>query len=149
MTIVREHISIRGTQSRVFTAYVAHIDKWWPRMGTYRYSYAPASTEPKQIQFEQKINGRFYETFADGSEYVIGHIIEWNPPHQLSYTWRDPQWPSHTTVTVTFAENEGETVVTVTHVGFGENGVPTIAEGYEIGLREIMMGFQTWTEANQ
>ena len=53
---------------------------WWPRQGVFPYSFAPKSTRPLHIRFEATPGGRYYETFADGSEYVIGTISVWSPP---------------------------------------------------------------------
>ena len=52
-------------------------DIWWPRQGVFPYSFAPKSTFPRHIRFEAQLNGRYYETFADDSEYEIGRITVW------------------------------------------------------------------------
>ncbi len=86
MTSLQTSIRIRAEPPAVFRAYVKQIDRWWPRQGTYRYSFAPPETEPGHIRFESHQGGRFYEEFADGSEYVIGRIQVWEPPERLIYT---------------------------------------------------------------
>ena len=73
MTTVTETISVKAPIEKVFTAYVERIDEWWPRRGAqFRYSFAPRDVAPEHIRFEPKAGGRFYETFANGEEYVIG-----------------------------------------------------------------------------
>jgi uncharacterized protein YndB with AHSA1/START domain len=144
MSMVHETITIRAGAAAVFDAYVNHIDKWWPRQGTYRYSFAPDGKEPRHIYFEPKLGGRFYEKFSDGSEYVIGQVIGWDPPNQLSYTWQDPGWPASTNVHVTFKEADGRTTVSVHHEGFGKKGIPEVADGYQKGLQEILAAFAKW-----
>ena len=146
MTTIQESVVIDADCERVFDAYVNHIDSWWIRRGTYRYSFAPESTEPRHIRFEPEAGGRFYEEFADGSQYTIGKIIEFEPPKLLVYTWQAPDWPAHTTITVRFTEHAGRTTVSVTHEGFGVEGVPDIGGSYAEGLREILGGLKAWTQ---
>ena len=130
----------------MFDAYVGHIDSWWVRRGTYRYSFAPESTEPRHIRFEPRLGGRFYEEFADGSEYTIGEITEYDPPELLQYTWKSPDWPVATTITVRFSESSGRTTVSVVHDGFGVDGVPELADGYGVGYQEILGGLKAWVQ---
>jgi uncharacterized protein YndB with AHSA1/START domain len=145
MTIM-ESVDILAPADVVFDAYVNHIDSWWVRRGTYRYSFAPESTEPRHIRFEAELGGRFWESFADETEYEIGRIVGWDPPHLLRYTWRAPVWPIETTITVTFTETDEGTRVEVTHEGFGVDGVPDLGDGYAVGLREILGGLKAWVQ---
>ena len=145
MTIV-ETVEINATADRVFDAYVHHIDSWWIRRGTYRYSFAPETTEPRHIRFDPRLDGRFYEEFADGSQYTIGRIVGWEPPEMFSYTWKAPEWPLETTITVRFTEGEGQTQVEVTHSGFEAVGMGHLGEGYAVGLREILGGLKAWVQ---
>lgn len=144
MSSIQESVVIKASKAKVFDAYVRQIDQWWPRVGTYRYSFAQSPRRSWQIHFEPWPNGRFYEIFDDGSEYEIGRILDWQPPDWLAYTWRDPHWPAPTTVAVTFQEYDGVTTVTVCHTGFGEAGVPAVGVGYGTGLAEILSAFDEW-----
>lgn len=145
MSDAQESVTIQADKDRVFDAFVNKIDRWWPRRGTYRYSFASAPQQPHQIHFEPRLHGRFYEIFDDGSTYEIGRITAWEPPDRLVYTWRDPRWPGHTTVEVTFQERNGSTMVTVHHSGFGEGDVPDHSVGYQVGLAEILLAFHQST----
>ncbi|MBV7338673.1 SRPBCC domain-containing protein [Chloroflexi bacterium TSY] len=148
MSQVQESITIQAGKTKVFDAFVRHIDEWWPRLGTYRYTFVQAPQKPLHIRFEPKEKGRFYETFSDGSSYEIGKIIQWNPPDRLCYTWRDPHWSFDTIVDVTFRETNGTTTVTICHSGFGENDIPDIGVGYHTGLAEILSAFARWFITN-
>ena len=88
---------------QAFDVFVGGMDVWWPRRGVFPYSFAPETTRPLHIQFDERKGGRYYETFADGSEYVIGAISVWNPPAELAYSWRDPTWPGSTDIRLQFA----------------------------------------------
>jgi uncharacterized protein YndB with AHSA1/START domain len=146
MSEVQESIRIGASRERVFEAYVAEIDAWWPRQGRYRYSFAPAghNPAPAYMAFEAREGGRLFERFEDGSEFEIGRITVWEPPRRLVYTWQAPDWPAHTVIDVQLREVGDETEVTVLHSGFGENGVPDLAEGYAAGSREILASFAAW-----
>jgi len=124
-----------------FDIYVNQMDTWWPRHGVFPYSFTPRSTMPHHIRFEAKPGGRYYETFADGSEYVIGYIQMWKPPEQLEYTWRDPTWRGETLITVSFNQMGQETEVVCEQDGFAEVGVPELIAYYQIGNRQTLAGF--------
>jgi len=124
-----------------FEVYVNQIDSWWPRQGIFPYSFAPATTHPRHIRFEPQIGGRFYETFADGADLLIGRITGWDPPHRLTYTWRDPSWKGETEITISFAAIEQGTEVRHEQSGFAAAGVPELPPYYEIGNRQTLAGF--------
>ena len=144
MSTVNEKIDIVADQVTVFNIYVDRIDDWWPRRGEkYRYSFAPESTEPKHIRMESGAGGRFYEQFADGSEYTIGTVEVYDPPNEIVYTWNVPGWPEPTTVRVRFVQSGDTTTVMVEHTGFPDDGS---AAGYSEGLREILGILRTYID---
>ena len=104
------------------------------------------STVPRHIRFDPRLDGRFYEEFADGSQYTIGRIVGWEPPELLSYTWKAPEWASETTITVGFTEGDGRTRVEVAHSGLDAMGMSHLGEGYAVGLREILGGLKAWVQ---
>ena len=126
---------------QAYAVYVEQMDIWWPRQGVFPYSFAPKSTHPQQIRFEAQLGGRYYETFADGSQYVIGHITRWDPPKRLAYTWRDPNWPGETKIEVRFdVEDEGARI-RYEQNGFAAAGVPDLAPYYQIGCEQTLAGY--------
>jgi uncharacterized protein YndB with AHSA1/START domain len=149
MKIVTQEISIRAPVEKVFDAYVNHIDEWWPWQGAqYRFTFAPKGIDPKHIRFEAKPGGRFYETFANGDEYVIGHVKEWQPPSKLVYTWKDPSWNADTLIEVSFKQTGAETMLSLRHSGFDALAQPGMAEGYQQGSVEVYGAFKSWVEVN-
>lgn len=124
-----------------FDLYVNQIDVWWPRRGVFPYSFAPKNTAPARIQFEPTPGGRFFETFADGTQYEIGRITRWQPPVLLVYTWRDPTWPGATTITATFSALGEGSRFRYQQEGFAAAGVPDLPPFYAIGNRQTMAGF--------
>lgn len=144
MDSVTESIYIRAAKAKVFDAFVNHINEWWPFEGKYSYSFAPEGVQPKLIQFEARAGGRFYETFANGEQYQIGEVRDWQPPDQFSFTWKGEEYKAPTLVEVLFAESDGQTKVTLTHSGWEAAGLPEYAESYGVGWAEILGKLDTW-----
>lgn len=145
--VARQAIEIAADRERVFDAFVNDINRWWPRQGKYRYSFAPADTEPGEIHFEPHPGGRYYEKFANGRELIIGHITTWDPPVRLSYTWRAPDWDGETLVEIAFKVVDGGTRVEIRHSGWENPGVPDAAIGYGEGHADVLQAFADWVLA--
>lgn len=124
-----------------FDAFVGQMDLWWPRQGVFPYSFAPERAFPRHIRFEAALNGRYYESFSDGSEYVIGRITVWQPPALLSYTWRDPTWSSHNQITLRFAAASDGTLVRYEQDGFAGAGAADLIPYYQIGCRQTLSAY--------
>ena len=127
--------------TEAYDVFVNQIDVWWPRQGIFPYSFAPKTTRPLHIRFEPYEKGRLYETFLDNTEYVIGQIVQYQPPHKMVHTWRDPSWDGHTTITVTFREMDGGTQFIMEQDGFAAVGQPDMPPYYDIGNRQTMAAF--------
>lgn len=133
--------------NKAFDAFVQQMDIWWPRRGVFPYSFAPESTHPLHIRFEPQLGGRYYETFLDGGEYVIGRINAYEPPERLTYSWRDPAWPGETQIALTFcAEGDGARVA-YEQDGFANAGVPDMAAYYQIGCRQTLSAYVAHCQA--
>ena len=126
---------------QAFDTFVQQMDVWWPRQGVFPFSFAPATTRPLHIRFEAQPGGRYYESFADGSEYLIGNISVWKPPEELAYTWRDPTWAGSTDIRLRFAPVDEETRVTYTQDGFAGAGVPWLIPYYQIGCQQTLSAY--------
>ncbi len=141
MADVQLQVTVPVQPAVAFDIYVYQMDTWWPRQGVFPFSFAPKTTHPRHIRFEAQAQGRYYETFADGSEYVIGQITDWQPPQSLRYTWRDPNWPGSIDITVTFAPAADGTLVSHDQDGFAEAGVPFLIPYYQIGSAQTLAGY--------
>ena len=126
---------------QAFDTFVQQMDVWWPRQGVFPFSFAPATTRPLHIRFEAQPGGRYYESFADGSEYLIGNISVWKPPEELAYTWRDPAWAGSTDIRLRFAPVDEGTRVTYTQDGFAGAGVPWLIPYYQIGCQQTLSAY--------
>ena len=95
---------------------------------------------------EPEVGGRIYETGADGSDCQWSHILVWEPPHRVVFTWEiSPQWSLETDsakaseVEVRFAaEDDRRTRVDVEHRNLDRHG-----EGWE-GLRDAIASPGGW-----
>ncbi len=132
---------------KAFDTFVNQMDVWWPRRGVFPYSFAPEGARPLHIRFEPRQGGRYYETFLDDSEYVIGHISSYQPPERLGYSWRDPTWLGETQIALTFTvEGEGARVI-YEQDGFENAGVPELAAYYQIGCRQTLSAYVAHCQA--
>lgn len=141
MLEVRIEAAVPLTQQLAFEVFTEQMNVWWPRQGVFPYSFAPETTRPLRIRFEAQPGGRYYESFADGSEYLIGNISVWNPPEELAYTWRDPTWAGSTDIRLSFAPAGKETRLTYTQDGFAGAGVPWLIPYYQIGCQQTLSAF--------
>lgn len=135
------HESVPLLLNQAFDVYVEQMDIWWPRRGVFPYSFAPESTRPLHIRFESEPGGRYYESFADGSEYTIGKISIWDPPAQLAYSWRDPTWPGSTTIDIGFEAAGDNTLLTYSQDGFAAAGVAWLVPYYRIGCEQTLAAY--------
>ncbi len=147
MAEVRLKVSIPLAAAQAFDTFVEQMDTWWPRQGVFPYSFAPAGTRPLHIRFEPGLGGRYYETFADNSEYTIGHISLWQPPTNLTYSWRDPNWQGETEIQLHFAPTGEGTQVLYQQDGFARAGVPELAAYYQIGCRQTLSAYVAHCQA--
>jgi uncharacterized protein YndB with AHSA1/START domain/uncharacterized protein YciI len=114
---VRKSIFVQAAPQRTWEVFLA--GSWWPRSHSVLASGSPQIS----VTVEPRVGGRWYETGEDGSQCDWGNVLACDPPRRLVLTWmlngnfeRDPD--SITEVEVTFAEEDGGTLVTLEHRGF-------------------------------
>ncbi len=104
-----------------FEVFTAEIDLWWRHGRKFRIGGA----RPGRIVFEPRLGGRLYETvtFAAGDRtFVVGSVVDWDPPHRLALEWRGVNFKPHekTLVEVTFTPTGDGTMVRVAHSGWSD-----------------------------
>ncbi len=147
MPDVKLEVTVPLPPEQAFETFVQQMDVWWPRQGVFPYSFAPEGTRPLRIRFEPRLGGRYFETFLDGSEYVIGQIIDYRPPDRLCYSWQDPTWPGETRIALSFSAEGDSTRVIYEQDGFESAGVPDLAAYYQIGCRQTLSAYVAHCQA--
>jgi hypothetical protein len=71
----------------------------------------------RDVTVEQRVGGRVYETWQDGTVVEWGELLVWQPPHRFTMTWTGT--PALTEVELTFtALGPALTRVAVEHRGW-------------------------------
>jgi uncharacterized protein YndB with AHSA1/START domain len=127
--------------ARAFAAFTEEIGLWWRPNGLFQF----ARKRDGVLSFEPEPNGRLIETYEDGTVFVIGEILVWDPPHRLVVTWRHESFaPDQVTeLHVRFDEVGGQTRVTVEH--FGWDKIPQRhAARHGFPLHTFQLRFAEW-----
>jgi len=119
---IRKSVTVRCAPEKAFRAFTRDIGRWWPIDKGFSYGGERA----KEIFLDDRLGGRLYERFSDGTEFEIGRVTRCDPPELILFTWKSPQWEAATEVEVRFSAAEGGTRVELEHRGF-EAG-PKMAE---------------------
>jgi uncharacterized protein YndB with AHSA1/START domain len=98
-----------------------------------------ASAEPRKA-------GHIFLNWNDGY-YACGTFTQFNPPHELVFTWDGFQEPGVMEVAVSFSEQNGGTLVQVVHGGMGAGAEwqDTLAS-IESGWTEALENLQSFLE---
>jgi uncharacterized protein YndB with AHSA1/START domain len=98
-----------------FDVFTTEIDLWWRHGVRYRI----AGVRPGKLVFETKLGGRLFETVGDDT-FVVGSVVEWDPPRRLALEWRAVNFAAHekTLVEVSFTPQGKGTMVRVVHSGW-------------------------------
>ncbi len=90
---VQKTLTVNAAPARAFEVFTAGIDRWWPKS----HSLSPSPLVRSVI--EPRAGGRWYSVHADGSECVVGHMLVWEPPSRLVFSWAiNAQWQPDATV---------------------------------------------------
>ncbi len=107
-------IRVKAEPLAAFSAFTDQIGRWWQ-------SHPLFPMQAERIWFE---GGRLQAILTDGRAFEVGQVTEWRPGERLAMDWRFPSFgPADvTSLEVDFVAVEGETRVTVTHMGW--DGIP-------------------------
>lgn len=92
---VRQSTIVRSDVAHTFDAFVRTIGAWWP--------VKPLSVGKDRVHdvtVEQRLGGRVYETWDDGTAVDWGVVLAWDPPGRFVMSWRHT--PAATEVELTF-----------------------------------------------
>lgn len=109
---VRQATLVRSDVEHTFAVFVATIGTWWPVR-----PYSRGQDRVRDVTVEERVGGRVYETWDDGSVCEWGRLRAWEPPRRLVMSWA--MTPAETEVELTFAPlGPALTRVAVEHRGW-------------------------------
>jgi uncharacterized protein YndB with AHSA1/START domain len=146
--VVRKSVRVKAPVGRAFSVFIEQMETWWPA------SHHIGKTPFEAIFVEPRVGGRWYERNAEGQHCDWGRVLEWDPPHRVTFSWHvgpqqhenpeaewgfNPDLAKASEVDIRFTpENNGMTLVELTHSKLERHG-----EGYE-KLRELFDGPTAW-----
>lgn len=92
---VRQDTVVRSDVDHTFDAFVRTMGVWWPRR------FSAGGDRVRDVTVERRIGGRVYETWADGTVVEWGELLDWEPPHRFTMTWRGTPAPTEVELTFT------------------------------------------------
>jgi uncharacterized protein YndB with AHSA1/START domain len=101
---LRREITLACSPERAFRAFTEHVDLWWPRSHRKSREHAMRFTRKALIQIA-----------VDGSEWTMGSVLAWDPPHRLALDWFAGAVNDPTNVEISFAAEGSGTRVTIVH----------------------------------
>jgi uncharacterized protein YndB with AHSA1/START domain len=105
-------VTVRCAPATAFRVFTADIGRWWPLS---KFSMDTAA----DCRFEPTVGGRLYEVGADGGETLWGHVLAWDPPHALAFSWQVQCSPEEAQrIDVTFRAVADGTEVRLVHAGW-------------------------------
>jgi uncharacterized protein YndB with AHSA1/START domain len=107
-------LRVKASPERAFAAFTQEIGAWWKPNDLFQFT--PRS--PGVLSFEN--GARLIETLPGGKVFEIGKVTAWEPPHRLTFGWRQATFAAdqHTQVEVRFEPVGEETRISVTHSGW-------------------------------
>lgn len=84
---VKKTVTVDVAQADAFDVFTNGIDRWWPK------DHHIGETPVVKEIIEPKKGGRWYTVHEDGKEHITGHMIVWEPPKRIVFTWEiNAQW---------------------------------------------------------
>jgi uncharacterized protein YndB with AHSA1/START domain len=132
---IRKSIRVARPPDVSFRVFCEEIGAWWPG------GFGGKGT---RLAMETRVGGRFFETRADGTEYEIGRLTAYQPPHLVAFTWRAPSWDVTTLVEVRFlADGSNATRIELEHSGWEQGTQPReFHPNYSSGWETILGYYQ-------
>jgi len=135
---IRKSIQVECPVEVAFTVFCEEIGQWWPKGPSFGGKHLT------DIFIEGWVGGRFYERYADGTEFDIGRVTAYQPPTRVAFTWRAPSWDGTTQVEVRFLADGVGTHVELKHSGWEQGArIRDARKSYEGGWAMILERYQS------
>ncbi len=109
---VRQSTVVRSDVDHTFEAFVRTIGAWWPAV-----PLSVGRERVRDITVEDRLGGRIYETWDDGTTVDWGEVAAWEPPGRMVMSWLNTPAPTEVELAFT-ALGPGLTRVAVEHRGW-------------------------------
>jgi uncharacterized protein YndB with AHSA1/START domain len=138
-------VTVRCAPATAFRLFTADIGHWWPLAD---FSLDGAAT----CHFEAAVGGRLYQVGADGREASWGHVLVWDPPRALAFSWQVLCSPEEAQrIDVTFRAVADGTEVHLVHAGWDKLAARAAErrEAYDGGWVEVFeRRFKAYADAH-
>jgi hypothetical protein len=149
---VRQATLVRSDVDHTFEVFVRTLGAWWPVQ-----PFSAGQDQVRDVTVEQRVGGRVYETWQDGTVVEWGELLVWQPPHRFTMTWTGTPAPTEVELTFT-ALGPALTRVAVEHRGWESLSEAQLSEdcalpggyassGYSKGWTIILACFAAAAEA--
>jgi uncharacterized protein YndB with AHSA1/START domain len=115
---VRKSVHVAVPPAEAFRVFTADIDRWWPKEHGLDGPVIRSFIEPFT-------GGRWYAQYQNGGEISNGHVLAWEPPSRVMFSWEissewksDPDSSVASEVEVRFHPQDGGTLVELEHRRF-------------------------------
>ena len=136
---IRKQVNVPVPMEKAFAFFTQQIGTWWPHE---THSIGEVHTET--VIMEEQAGGRLYEIVDDGTEHDWGAVLIWDPPRQVTLSWRFGGADGvFTEVDVTFEASDDGTVVNLEHRHWDRIGerAPVLREQYHEGWDPVLARF--------
>lgn len=80
--VIRKQLIVEAPAERAYRVFSGSMGLWWPR------EHHIGGSPLKDCIVEPRVNGRWYELCADGSQCDWGKVLTWDPPRRLVLAWQ-------------------------------------------------------------
>jgi uncharacterized protein YndB with AHSA1/START domain len=149
---VKKTVMVEVSQAHAFDVFTNGIDRWWPK------EHHLGASPPKAEIVEPRQGGRWYTIHEDGSEITTGHMMVWDPPKRIVFSWEiNEKWKHEPNTTLAsevevrfIAESPTRTRVELEHRKFeamaNKDGAKAMRDGVDGGWPGILEQFKKVAE---
>jgi uncharacterized protein YndB with AHSA1/START domain len=111
---IRKTIVVDSPLDEAFETFTAGMSAWWPLR-----THSVGEERAESVEVEPHAGGRVVEQIAGGERSVWAHVLAWEPPHRLVYSWYPGRSPDDATeVEVRFEADGDRTRIELEHRGW-------------------------------
>ena len=135
---IRKSIKVERPPQISFRVFCEAISEWWPKGPSFNGKLLTG------MIIDGRVGGRFYERYADGTEYEIGRVTAYQPPDLVAFTWRAPSWELPTQVEIRFNAEGSGTRVELEHSGWEQTEkIHETRKSYDSGWEFVLGHYLT------